>query len=85
MPQLDTEAEVRNFLALCLKTRTTQKLAQVMPDLLRTAVEKHAPHLTELRTTADQLDADATAARHAHHAALERWINDHHTASAPAV
>lgn len=75
MPKLDTEAEVRHFLALCLKTRTTHKLAQVMPDWLQSAVENHAPHLAELRTTANQLDADATAARHAHHAALERWIN----------
>lgn len=71
---LDTEAEVRHFIGLCLKTRTISKLAAVMPDWLRGPIEAHAPGLTELRETAERLEREALRARRAHAVALGAWI-----------
>lgn len=71
---LKTEAEIREFVALCLKTRTVAKLAAVMPPWLRDPIEAHAPGLTELREAADRLEREAFRARRAHTIALGAWI-----------
>ncbi|MCX5407476.1 hypothetical protein OHA37_26885 [Streptomyces sp. NBC_00335] len=72
---LNTETEVRAFVALCLKTRTVSKLAKVMPDWLRGPVESHAPDLVELRETAEHAEAQATKARRDYTKALGAWIS----------
>jgi hypothetical protein len=71
---LGTEAEIRTFVALCLKTRTVAKFAKVMPDWLRGPIEAQAPGLTELRETAERLEREAWRARRAHTVALGAWI-----------
>ncbi len=71
---LNTEAEIRHFIELCLKTRTIPKLAAVMPDWLRGPIEAQAPGLTELRETAERLEREAFRARRAHSIALGEWI-----------
>ncbi|MFD5678538.1 hypothetical protein [Streptomyces sp. NPDC127040] len=71
---LDTEDEIREFVALCLKSRTVAKLAEVMPDWLRGPVESRAPELTELRESAERLEQEAALARRAYAKALHAWI-----------
>ncbi|MFG2748056.1 hypothetical protein [Streptomyces xanthophaeus] len=71
---LNTEAEIREFVALCLRSRTVPKLAAVMPDWLRDPIEAQAPGLTELRETAEHLEREASRARRAHTTALGAWI-----------
>lgn len=79
---LKTEAEIREFVALCLETRTVPKLAEVMPPWLRDPIEAHAPGLTELREAADRLEREAFRARRAHAIALGAWIAAKPTAEA---
>lgn len=76
---LSSAAAVREFLVLCLNPRgrskrTPAKLAQVMPDLVRDALESYAPHLAKLRQDAEELERKARAARRAHADALATWI-----------
>ncbi|PWI16049.1 hypothetical protein DI272_19150 [Streptomyces sp. Act143] len=83
--QFDTEAEVRDFLRLCLEprpgmTRTPARLAEIMPGPLYEALVRLAPHLGELHDEADRLEAEARAANRAYARALAAWIeNEPHT------
>lgn len=86
---LSSAAAVREFLVLCLNPpgrskRTPAKLAQIMPDPLRDALETYAPHLAKLRQDAEDLERKARSARKAHANALAAWIrssNDEVTAA----
>lgn len=76
---LSSAAAVREFLVLCLtprgrSNRTPEKLAEVMPDLLRDALEGYAPHLGKLRLEAEDLERQAREARKAHVDAFATWL-----------
>lgn len=78
--QLNTEAEVRDFLKLCLDPgplrpkRTVAKLARVMPGWLRERLDTHAPDLAELHATAGRLQGEADRADRDYAKALGAWI-----------
>ncbi|WNI20337.1 hypothetical protein [Actinacidiphila sp. ITFR-21] len=78
--QLNTAAEVRAFLALCLDPgpgrdkRTVARVTEIMPDWLAGPLNQYAPHLAGLSDAVHQAEAAAAAARAAHAEALEAWI-----------
>ncbi|MCY0957676.1 hypothetical protein [Streptomyces sp. H27-H5] len=82
MLRLDTAAQARAFLALCLDPgsgragRTLPELVAIMPPWLQGQVDTHAPHLADLRAEADRLKTAATAAQTAYAEALGTWITD---------
>ncbi|WP_328434524.1 hypothetical protein [Streptomyces sp. NBC_00425] len=79
--KFDTEAEVRDFLRLCLEprpglTRTPARLAEIMPGPLFEALVRFAPHLRVLHDQVEEQEKAARAARRAYGAALAAWIED---------
>ncbi|MFJ5038004.1 hypothetical protein [Streptomyces parvulus] len=77
--QFNTEAEIRDFLRLCLAprpgiNRTPAKLAEIMPGPLFDALVRYAPHLRELQQEADRRETEARTARRAYAHALAEWI-----------
>lgn len=83
-----SEDEVREFLRLCLNprpgsTRTVEALAEILPGPLLKNLHGHAPHLAELRATAEAAKAEAFRAADAYADALGRWIRAE--AEAPAL
>lgn len=76
--KLDTEAEVRDFLRLCLNSpkrpRTIAKLAEIMPTWLSDQLDVHAPHLPVLRAEVARLEAETARARRTYEKALGAWI-----------
>lgn len=76
---LSSAAAVREFLVLCLtprgrSKRTPAKLAEVMPDLVRDALEGYAPRLGQLRREAEDVERQARKARKAHVDAFATWL-----------
>lgn len=77
---LNTAAEVREFLALCLDPgpgrdkRTAARVAEIMPGWLAGPLNRHAPHLATLSAAVHEAEAVAAAARTEHTEALGAWI-----------
>jgi hypothetical protein len=79
--KFETPKEIRDFLRLCLDPghgikRTPDKLAAIMPDLVRDRLEEYAPQLAELRQDAERAEGMAGEARTAYVEALSAWIAD---------
>ncbi|MFI0827210.1 hypothetical protein ACH4Q7_22455 [Streptomyces roseolus] len=83
MPELDTPAEVREFLRLCLRTRTINELATVMPDWLAQAISNNDPRLASLRRSIAEAEAALADARARYVTVLDAWIED--TVDGPAT
>ncbi|MGW6416335.1 hypothetical protein [Streptomyces sp. NPDC055055] len=81
MLRLETPAQARAFLGLCLdpgpgrRTRTLDDLVQIMPPWLQDQVDEHVPHLAALRAEADRLQLALAAAQAAYSQGLGAWIN----------